>query len=75
MPQAALHDMNALPVTRTGTGKPWKHHVVVNGRSACMAYPIRADTLKPATAVHEWNRCRTRACAIRWPKPDTEERS
>lgn len=64
---AALHDMDALPVRESGTGGPWKHHVVMNGVSACMRFPVRADTLKPACEVFEWNRCGIRACAMRWP--------
>lgn len=64
---AALHDMDAVQVRESGTGGPWKHHVVVDGRSACGGIPVRADTMKPAREVFEWNRCRTRACAIRWP--------
>jgi len=69
---AALHDMAALPVVKSGTGKPWKHHVVVGGRSACMGWPVIESSIKPASEVLRWNRCRIRACAMRWPEQADE---
>lgn len=64
---AALHDMDVVGVRESGTGGPWKHHIVVSGRSACAGLPVIAETLKPAEEVFEWNRCGRRACRIRWP--------
>lgn len=75
MQLAGIHDMSGLPIRKSGQSGPWKHHVIVNGTSACMRYPVIEASVKPAIEVFEWNRCRILACARRWPNPDPQSQS
>lgn len=51
----------------TGRGSAKWHAPSAAGRAACTDLPIAAETVARGVDVPEQRRCRSKACALRWP--------